>query len=694
MIKVIGDTVQVTIHEPVTRQVLRPTVQRVTVTAGQRGIEGPQGATGATGATGVQGMPGDVGPTGATGATGPTGPTGPTGATGPTGPTGATGATGPIGATGPTGATGATGPVGPTGATGPAGATGATGATGPAGPTGPQGNPGTPAVYSDLDPEPLSDTPDPGDVAEASRADHVHPRDPIPYVLLDLTAGNTVPARAANSAAFSAAISAYGTFNVCDIVVPPGEWYLDGTIIIDRPVVIRGAGMWCANGSNLWFPVNASGFEIDYNGAGPAAGGRGTLLERLRIGPATAGVFNEDTPGIKINARCTLRDLDITSMPGHGVAVVASTGDDPPTESNLVRMDNVRADACLGHGFFFDGADSNACLLTACDASSNLLDGFSDSSFLGVYLVGCHAAANAGRSYDLGIDPNADSQAISCYVEGGQDPVRIKNKALWVGPFPAGGFSSDSDAPYITAARANSLSFENELGGNTVQFRAGRIANQVGFELASESDGYNPWQMIYGNVNGGAVVGAWSLLYRGTDSVLAFIDDTNATPANRRQMWLPAGAHFGASIGDKITGKGTSTQPLGSASAGTSTLVSSADHVHQHPSDDNTTIDVEIDPDQWGIWLNNDGAVDTVIVTLPSSSDIDPGWRAGVICLEDTQLIQLLAQDGDLLVYDTVELGPDFTAGVMRRGSAVSVRYIGGNLWTVDSWIGEVLFGP
>ncbi len=473
---------------------------------------------------------------------------------------------------------------GPQGPIGPTGATGATGAKGDKGDKGDQGDPGTPAVYSDATPQPLG-TAAAGVLAAASRADHVHQLPTaaaVPYVLLDLQTGNTSPSRTHNSAAFAAAINAYGTFNVCDIVVPPGEWYLASKVTIDRPVTIRGAGLWFANGSNLWFPVGSIGFEIDYNGSGPIAGGRGSLLERLRIGPAAGGgVFNANTPGIAINARCTLRDLDVTSMAGHGIAVVASTGDIPSTEANLVRMDNVRTDANLGHGFFFDGADVNACLLTACDASSNAMDGFSDSSFLGVYLIGCHAAANGGRSYDLGIDPNADSQAVACYVEGGQGPVRIQNKALWLGPFPAGGFSADSNAPYVTASRANSISFENASGGNTVQFRAGRINSQVGFELSSQGDGYNPWQMIYGNVAGAAVSGAWSLLYRGTDSVMAFTDDTLTTAGDRRQMWLPKGAHFGSAMGDKITGTGAgSPAAIGTATAGSATTVSRSDHSH------------------------------------------------------------------------------------------------------------------
>ncbi len=133
---------------------------------------------------------------------------------------------------------------------------------------------------------------------------------------------------------------------------------------------------------------------------------------------------------------------------------------------------------------------------------------------------------------------------------------------------------------------------------------------------------------------------------------------------------------------------------LRNATAGVLAEASRADHAHQYPADVNTTVDVALLQTHYGAWFNNLGASDTVIVTLPHHSAVFPGWRAGVICLQDTELVQLLAQDGDVLVYDTITTAGNFTAGVQRGGSAVAVRYVGDNVWIVDSWIGEVLFGP
>ncbi len=457
---------------------------------------------------------------------------------------------------GDVGPIGPAGPKGDKGDTGPQGEQGIQGFTGAEGPQGPQG---------DIGPQ--------GPAGDGSS------------FLLDLVAGNTAPSRAHNDTAMAAGIAAAGTGIVTELVAPPGEFYFDTKITINSQLALRGAGEWFYGGTTFFFPINTGFVELDYQGGANPAGSRGTLIERIRFGPAATGVYSDSTPGILIKARCTLRNVCVTTAPGHGVAVVASTGDGD--NANLARLENVRADSSLGHGFFFDGADSNAVLATACDADSNVGDGFCDSSFLGIYLVGCHSAANGGTSYNLGIDVNADSQAIACYVEGGQDPVIAKNKALWLGPFPPGGFSDDSNAPFITASRANSISFENQAspGGNVVQFRAGRIGNQVGFELASQDDSYKPWQMIRGQVDGGIVAGAWSMQYAsgsGPISLFAFYDDTFATTAMRGHIAFPHGMYF--TTGGLFTGLSSSTPAAigSSGSVGTGTLAAREDHVHAH----------------------------------------------------------------------------------------------------------------
>lgn len=127
-------TILITPTPPIKAQLNEPSVIRVTVANGPRGLPGANGADGSDGASAyaVAVANGFVGTeaewlaslVGADGAQGPQGDTGPTGATGPAGPTGATGPQGP------TGSTGATGATGPAGDTGPAGSDGAPGADG------------------------------------------------------------------------------------------------------------------------------------------------------------------------------------------------------------------------------------------------------------------------------------------------------------------------------------------------------------------------------------------------------------------------------------------------------------------------------------------------------------------------------------------------------------------------------------
>jgi hypothetical protein len=71
-------------------------------------------------------------------------------------------------------------------------------------------------------------------------------------------------------------------------------------------------------------------------------------------------------------------------------------------------------------GFFFDGADANACSVTGCDARANRQWGFWDSSFLGNTFVGCKTASN-GWDGALGSIPTACTIGNNrFYVKPGQ----------------------------------------------------------------------------------------------------------------------------------------------------------------------------------------------------------------------------------------------------------------------------------
>ena len=108
--------------------------------------------------------------------------------------------------------------------------------------------------------------------------------------------------------------------------------------------------------------------------------------------------------------------------------------------------------------------------------------------------------------------------------------------------------------------------------------------------MASQDDGNNPWQMVHGNVFGIPMGGVWSLLYRGTDSVLAFTDDQWGTPSQRRQLWFPKGAYFGYPMDDTQHLEGLAKDPadapttIGTGAVGTSNRAARADHVHPHGS--------------------------------------------------------------------------------------------------------------
>lgn len=458
--------------------------------------------------------------------------------------------------------------------------------------------------------------------------------------LLNLTEGDTAGARAANDIERDAALAACGSGVVSKIIAPPGEYYFDSVMSIDHPVTIEGAGMWFEGGTNFWTPVASRCVEVLYNGA-VTAGGRGTLIERMRFGPKSSGIYDDATPGIHIDARCTLREVDVTSAHGHGVEVVASTGDVPPTNANLVRMDNVRADACLGHGFFFDGADSNACLLTLCDAASNALDGFNDSSFLEVTLVGCHAEANGGRSFNLGIDPNASTFAFGCYAEGGQDPVFLGQRAYWIGPYPPDGFDGSITGFYQTPDRSNS--FYVEQGG--VFARMGRIGTSVAFEHGALVDS-KTWQTIYSS-------GTWQRLFDGTDSIEEWFDDQFSQAEEQRQLYFPAGFSYRKRVLDRTGTRNGTTWDTGKVQS-------------------------------------NRGATGDIDYNLPATSGVPVGWFTDLRVAE-AHYFRVKAQGSDIIrVGGTVSAAAGFVRSNVV-GDCFRVEKQASGEWWVTQYLGTGL---
>lgn len=447
--------------------------------------------------------------------------------------------------------------------------------------------------------------------------------DPRDYGLVELDEGNpatySLAQQEANVVAMEQAIAATADGR-SRLEVPAGVFFMGRTLVIDRPVHIAGAGRDFFTGTNFAWPRATTGIRIAYQGGPRAAGARYSRLEGLRVMPqaglagqpniavyvaggayvanasfvrpttangfvyvcttsGTAGaepvwpttdgatvttggaVFTcRQVYGVEMLARATLRDFSIDGMHGHGLAIVASTGDG--NNANNFALWDVRSGSNNGKGVFARGADANAGVGVLVDVNANLMDGIDDASFLGCWWFGCHADSNGmpgdnglppdtwnGRPFRNGTSPdNASSRAtfVACYVEGGQARPLVDAFGSWLFGLSEAGV--EGAGTHIRNEYANSIAFLNRPGsGAATLLRTGRVNSDVVLEWASEVDGFNPWQWIYGIINGAVSAGAWSWLYRGTDSILAMFDDTfaPATPAlqeERRNLYLPKGA--------------------------------------------------------------------------------------------------------------------------------------------------------
>ncbi len=120
--------------------------------------------------------------------------------------------------------------------------------------------------------------------------------------------------------------------------------------------------------------------------------GDGSIIRGLYLQGGYAGTEGE-VHGIHLRARALIEDCFITGFQGDGIYCNVAAGGSPEGNANNIVINRVRIEHCR-KGLFFDGADSNASLITMLDASHNRTWGVDDSSFLGNTYVGCHAAAN------------------------------------------------------------------------------------------------------------------------------------------------------------------------------------------------------------------------------------------------------------------------------------------------------------
>lgn len=230
--------------------------------------------------------------------------------------------------------------------------------------------------------------------------------------------------------------------------IPAGVYRMTRTIEIDQGTyILEGEGVGMAGGaaSILRFPPGVIGLRTQrFNTRGDGAalskrdgGGDGSIVRQLALvggGGPPSGI------GILARSRCLIENVIVSGFGGHGILIRASGGSGGATEGNANnwQVNTVRLSGNGGSGLRVEGADANAGLGSAIDASLNKGWGIDDASFLGNTYVACHCEGNGAGAYRSS-GRNARSQLLGCYSESGQPTSQLTHPAIvWGGLHGAG----------------------------------------------------------------------------------------------------------------------------------------------------------------------------------------------------------------------------------------------------------------
>ena len=256
------------------------------------------------------------------------------------------------------------------------------------------------------------------------------------------------------------------------MVVPPGDFFLDGTLLLDHPVILRGVGTGNTGetaSSKLTIAEGHHGIKIVQSDTGTRHTGRGTIIDGLLI-KSTRGA-TADKHGIWVeNVYVQIVNTYIQGFTGHGV-YLNGQGDTQPNV-NLFRLDSVGVQSVDGSGFYMIGTNSNAGLITRCDAQNCGRWGFEDRSFLGNTYVQCHTAYNTLGGYTV-TGENAYSVLLGCYSEGGQPESQLAQRCLILGGDHGGGYVTDSSNGMFLLADHDGLAGGGLVGHSFVTHHPG-----------------------------------------------------------------------------------------------------------------------------------------------------------------------------------------------------------------------------
>ncbi|MEM9146919.1 MAG: hypothetical protein AAGC57_12020 [Pseudomonadota bacterium] len=236
-------------------------------------------------------------------------------------------------------------------------------------------------------------------------------------------------------AAFASAIDAAGLFQTgtqgvaLEVAVPPGRYLIGQTLELRSAVRLVGqasTGIVKGWAVQLDFPNIAgivvhdarsigtgSSFENPDNAQTTAAGGAAIEGLFLRAPDADNG-FDVSKPGIRMHARCLIRDVHVGQFAGHGVHIEADVSA-TATNANTWNIFNLTTSFNGGSGIFVAGDDANAGQAFGLDMTTNGRYGIEDRSFLGNHYFGVHTQANGTRTSGKDLSTSIVTQGGATY---------------------------------------------------------------------------------------------------------------------------------------------------------------------------------------------------------------------------------------------------------------------------------------
>jgi hypothetical protein len=325
--------------------------------------------------------------------------------------------------------------------------------------------------------------------------------------------------------AFNAAITASvqqgsSVYPVRGIVaVPPGTYFLNGTLVLNNAVHLIGNGSGQEGGnwaSTLKFPVDTGGIRVTKaNPATSQNGADGSIIEGLMV--LGSGGVSATAHGIEVKAPVKIRDCSVSGFRGNGIDIVTSAilG----TNAGRWCIDTVTLKDNGGHGLYTSGASSIDGLATSLFATNNGGWGIYDSSAQGNTYVGCRASGNGLGAYKAG--QYAKTLFFGCQSDGGQPGSEIPFPSIVLG----GAFHEISGSGYfLLKGEVPSVTARNTALTATLTIGMQDSGSLLG--LKDVSFPWWPFRLKY-------IPGGWFLDWANlNDGRNLYLFNRTATPAN------------------------------------------------------------------------------------------------------------------------------------------------------------------